>query len=59
MGFSDQRISEITNLSVEEIYGYRTQFKIFPSYKRVDTGDDEFFSETAYLYSSYEQNNSK
>ena len=56
MGFSDQRISEVTNLSVQEIYQYRSQFKVFPSYKRVDTCAAEFFSETAYLYSSYEQN---
>ena len=56
MGFSDQRISEVTSLSVQKIYEYRSQFKVFPSYKRVDTCAAEFFSETAYLYSSYEQN---
>ena len=56
MGFSDLRISELTNISVQKIYEYRSQFKVFPSYKRVDTCAAEFFSETAYLYSSYEQN---
>ena len=56
MGFSDLRISEVTNISVQKIYEYRSQFKVFPSYKRVDTCAAEFFSETAYLYSSYEQN---
>jgi carbamoyl-phosphate synthase large subunit len=56
MGFSDLRISEVTNISVQKIYEYRSQFKVFPSYRRVDTCAAEFFSETAYLYSSYEQN---
>ena len=57
MGFSDKRISELTNLSVQKISELRYKLKIFPSYKRVDTCAAEFFSETAYLYSSYEQNN--
>ena len=57
MGFSDKLISELTNLSVQKISELRYKLKIFPSYKRVDTCAAEFFSETAYLYSSYEQNN--
>ena len=57
MGFSDKRISEITQISIEKIYELRSTFGVFPSYKRVDTCAAEFFSETAYLYSTYEQNN--
>ena len=57
MGFSDKRISEITQISIQKIYELRSKFGVFPSYKRVDTCAAEFFSETAYLYSSYEQNN--
>ena len=56
MGFSDKRISELTGISTDKIQNLRYDFKIFPSYKRVDTCAAEFYSETAYLYSSYEQN---
>ena len=55
MGFSDKRISELTDLSPQQIYDLRYEYKIFPSYKRVDTCAAEFYSETAYLYSTYEQ----
>ena len=55
MGFSDKRISELTGLSPQQINDLRYQYKIFPSYKRVDTCAAEFYSETAYLYSTYEQ----
>ena len=54
MGFSDKRISELTSVSVQEIYRLRQKFKIFPIFKRVDTCAAEFLSETAYLYSTYE-----
>ena len=57
MGFSDKRISEITQISIQKIYELRSKFGVLPSYKRVDTCAAEFFSETAYLYSTYEQNN--
>jgi|TARA_B110000977_G_scaffold176272_1_gene231777 carbamoyl-phosphate synthase large subunit len=56
MGFSDKRISDLTNLSDEEINELKIKFNIFPVYKRVDTCAAEFSSETAYLYSSYEPN---
>ena len=56
MGFSDKRISDLTNLSEEEINELKIKFNIFPVYKRVDTCAAEFSSETSYLYSSYEPN---
>ena len=56
MGFSDKRISDLTNLSDEEINELKIKFNIFPVYKRVDTCAAEFSSETSYLYSSYEPN---
>ncbi len=56
MGFSDKRISEIIQISTSKISELRSKFGVFPSYKRVDTCAAEFFSETAYLYSTYEQN---
>ena len=55
MGFSDFRIAELTQTNEEKIYELKKQFNIFPTYKRVDTCAAEFSSETAYLYSSYEQ----
>ena len=55
MGFSDKRLAELTQISEEKIYDLKHQFNIFPTYKRVDTCAAEFSSETAYLYSSYEQ----
>ena len=55
MGFSDKRISELTGLRPQQIHDLRYKYKIFPSYKRVDTCAAEFYSETAYLYSTYEQ----
>lgn len=55
LGFSDQRIAELSGLTTEEIYRRRTQHNILPVYKRVDTCAAEFASETAYMYSSYEQ----
>lgn len=39
----------------KEIFELRLQWKLFPSYKRVDTCAAEFESFTPYLYSSYEQ----
>jgi len=56
MGFSDFRIAELTQTNEKKIYELKKQFNIFPTYKRVDTCAAEFSSETAYLYSSYEQN---
>jgi carbamoyl-phosphate synthase large subunit len=55
MGFSDYRIAELTQTNEEKIYELKKQFNIFPTYKRVDTCAAEFSSETAYLYSCYEQ----
>ena len=43
MGFSDKRISEITQISIQKIYELRSKFGVFPSYKRVDTCAAEFF----------------
>ena len=56
MGFSDKSISKLTQIPYEKIVQLKNQFNIFPTYKRVDTCAAEFSSETAYLYSCYEQN---
>ncbi|MCK3654607.1 carbamoyl phosphate synthase large subunit [Pasteurellaceae bacterium Macca] len=54
-GFSDKRIAQLTQESEKAVRAYRHRLNIFPVYKRVDTCGAEFASDTAYLYSSYEE----
>ncbi|RUO43858.1 carbamoyl phosphate synthase large subunit [Aliidiomarina taiwanensis] len=54
-GFADARIAEILHVGEQEIRKLREQFSIFPVYKRVDTCAAEFPSETAYMYSTYDE----
>jgi carbamoyl-phosphate synthase large subunit len=54
LGFSDKRLSELGNVTVEEIQKIRKNFSIYPVYKRVDTCAAEFKSYTPYMYSCYE-----
>lgn len=54
-GFSDQRISQLLNISELEVQQARHALGIRPVYKRVDTCAAEFVSSTAYMYSTYEE----
>ncbi len=54
MGFSDQRISELTGRDLEVVAYRRKVLNIHPTYKRVDTCAAEFPSKTSYMYSAYE-----
>ncbi|MGX2950248.1 carbamoyl-phosphate synthase large subunit [Ursidibacter sp. B-7004-1] len=54
-GFSDKRISQLTKVSEKTVRDYRRSLNILPVYKRVDTCAAEFASDTAYLYSTYEE----
>ncbi|MBJ92046.1 MAG: carbamoyl phosphate synthase large subunit [Alteromonadaceae bacterium] len=54
-GFSDARLSSILGVSENEIRRLRDQYDIHPVYKRVDTCAAEFSSDTAYMYSSYDE----
>jgi carbamoyl-phosphate synthase large subunit len=56
-GFSDYRLAQLLNSSEEKVRRYRHQLKIHPVYKRVDTCAAEFATDTAYLYSTYEEEN--
>ena len=56
MGFSDKKLSEITNLSEKIIRKKRTSLKVLPVYKKVDTCAAEFRSFTPYMYSTYQRN---
>jgi len=53
-GFSDSRIAELNNCSEKEIRKIRNNLKLHPVYKRIDTCAAEFSSETAYMYSTWE-----
>lgn len=53
-GFSDLRISILTNKSEREIRNIRYNLNLHPVYKRIDTCAAEFESETAYMYSTWE-----
>ena len=54
LGFSDSRIAELCNRTEAEISATRLQLGITPIYKRIDTCSAEFASDTAYLYSTFE-----
>ncbi|MBO1520657.1 carbamoyl-phosphate synthase large subunit [Oceanisphaera pacifica] len=54
-GFSDIRLGTLLGLSESEVRKLRHRFKVFPVYKRVDTCAAEFATDTAYLYSSYDE----
>ena len=54
-GFSDQRIAELLGVSENEVRKKRHGYALHPVYKRVDTCAAEFASNTAYMYSSYDE----
>lgn len=54
-GFSDKRLAQLFRLPENEVRQYRHQLNIHPVYKRVDTCAAEFATDTAYLYSTYEE----
>ncbi|MCL4410303.1 carbamoyl-phosphate synthase large subunit [Aliidiomarina haloalkalitolerans] len=54
-GFSDARLAAILDVHESEVRKRREEFGIFPVYKRVDTCAAEFASETAYMYSTYDE----
>ena len=54
-GFSDHRIGYLLGEEEKSIRELRAKNHIHPVYKRVDTCAAEFHTDTAYLYSTYEQ----
>lgn len=54
-GFSDARLATLLGVSEKNIRSRRHQLNIFPVYKRVDTCAGEFATDTAYMYSTYEE----
>ncbi|WP_444995665.1 carbamoyl-phosphate synthase large subunit [Aliikangiella sp. IMCC44359] len=53
-GFSDRRLAQLVDVSEKEIRKIRHRFDLYPVYKRVDTCAAEFSTDTAYMYSTYE-----
>ncbi|VFP81015.1 Carbamoyl-phosphate synthase large chain [Buchnera aphidicola (Cinara kochiana kochiana)] len=53
-GFSDLRISQLINVQEDDIRKKRYKLKLHPTYKRIDTCAAEFSTETAYMYSTWE-----
>ena len=54
-GFSDSRIGFLASSNEQSIRKLRHKYNIHPVYKRVDTCAAEFETQTAYLYSTYEE----
>ncbi len=54
MGFADARLAALTGESEAEVTARRTDLKVHPVYKRIDTCAAEFAAPTPYMYSTYE-----
>ncbi|MDH3000590.1 carbamoyl phosphate synthase large subunit [Chelonobacter oris] len=54
-GFADRRIAQLVKSTEKAVRDLRHQLNLHPVYKRVDTCAAEFNSDTAYLYSCYEE----
>ena len=54
-GFADRRLADILSCTESEVRNLRYGFGMHPVYKRVDTCAAEFSTETAYMYSTYEE----
>ena len=54
-GFADSRLADLIGVSEAQVREKRHNAKIFPVYKRVDTCAAEFSSDTAYMYSTYDE----
>ncbi|MEA3192271.1 MAG: carbamoyl-phosphate synthase large subunit, partial [Betaproteobacteria bacterium] len=54
-GFSDRRLAYLFNADEKIVRARRHKFGIRPVYKRVDTCAAEFATKTAYMYSTYEE----
>jgi carbamoyl-phosphate synthase large subunit len=55
MGFSDRRLGTLTGTHQHAVRAHRHALGVRPVYKRVDTCAAEFATQTAYMYSTYEE----
>ncbi|MDC7702086.1 carbamoyl-phosphate synthase large subunit [Vogesella indigofera] len=54
-GFSDRRLGELLGTDQAAVRAHRWGLNLHPVYKRVDTCAAEFATNTAYMYSTYEE----
>jgi carbamoyl-phosphate synthase large subunit len=54
-GFSDRRLAKLLNTDQHAVRARRNELALHPVYKRVDTCAAEFSTQTAYMYSTYEE----
>lgn len=54
-GFSDKRLATLLDTDQHAVRAYRQALQVRPVYKRVDTSAAEFATNTAYMYSTYEE----
>ena len=54
-GLSDLRIADLMGISQKQFRKHRWNLGVTPVYKRVDTCAAEFESDTAYMYSTYDE----
>ena len=54
-GFSDRRLASLLETDQHAVRAYRQALNVRPVYKRVDTCAAEFATNTAYMYSTYEE----
>ena len=54
-GFSDARLAKLLGVTEKNLRSHRHKLKVLPVYKRVDTCSAEFATDTAYMYSTYEE----
>ena len=54
-GFSDRRLAKLLATNQHEVRARRHALNLRPVYKRVDTCAAEFATQTAYLYSTYDE----
>ena len=54
-GFSDRRLAKLLGTDQHAVRAYRQALNVRPVYKRVDTCAAEFATNTAYMYSTYEE----
>ncbi len=54
-GFSDRRLGDVLGCGESAVRQLRNDLGVHPVYKRVDTCAAEFSTDTAYMYSTYEE----
>jgi carbamoyl-phosphate synthase large subunit len=54
-GFSDRRLAKLLHTTETAVRNRRRSLQVRPAFKRVDTCAAEFSTETAYLYSTYDE----